>query len=193
MARPRKFGDDALLDAALTVVGRQGPQVTIAGIAAELGAPVGSLYHRVSGRDELLGRLWLREIDNFQRDLLPLTQIEDPHAAMDAAVRHIPRWCDGHRTAARVLTLFRQVDLVACTEGEVREQAIHVNDTITAAMGVLARRRYGRATPERVAILRIACQRIPYDLVRPHVGGGIPDWLEDAAVAAAHAVAERGQ
>jgi hypothetical protein len=60
MPRPAKFTPDAILKAASEIVATRGPGATTMGeIAAKIGAPSGSLYHRFQSRDELLGRLWL--------------------------------------------------------------------------------------------------------------------------------------
>ena len=47
MARPARFTDRDLLEAAATVAAAHGPgAATIQGIAKAAGAPTGSLYHR---------------------------------------------------------------------------------------------------------------------------------------------------
>lgn len=192
VARPRKFDDEDLLDAALATVALEGSGASIAAIAARLDAPVGSIYHRVAGRDELLGRLWLREIERFQAELLPHLEIDDAESAIESGVRRIATWCDEHPAEARALTLFRQERLVARVDGELRDRALHVNDEIAHAVRRLARRRYGAANRARLRLIQAAVLQVPYDMVRPYLGDRIPDWLPDAAVAAARSVAARG-
>ncbi|MBB1586604.1 MAG: TetR family transcriptional regulator [Propionibacterium sp.] len=70
MGRPPKFSEDALLDAALVVVAREGKAATTADIAAAVGGGVGSLYYRFANREVLLLALWVRSIRRFQVDFL---------------------------------------------------------------------------------------------------------------------------
>ena len=59
MGRPSKFSEEALLDAALVVVDRDGKAATTADVAAAVGAGVGSLYYRFANREVLLLALWV--------------------------------------------------------------------------------------------------------------------------------------
>ena len=60
MARPTKFTESQILDAAAAIIAAAGPgAATMSAIGTAIGAPSGSLYHRFRTRDELLGRLWL--------------------------------------------------------------------------------------------------------------------------------------
>jgi len=69
MPRPEKFTEDQTLDAAGALVAASGPSsATIAAIAAAIGAPNGSIYHRFKTRDALLGRLWLSKAAFFQNN-----------------------------------------------------------------------------------------------------------------------------
>ena len=55
MAPPRKHDTDTILDAARALALRDGPRaVSVAAIARESGAPIGTLYHRFSSRDGIL-------------------------------------------------------------------------------------------------------------------------------------------
>ena len=66
MGRPPKFTEDALLDAALTIVAQDGAAATTAAIATAAGAKPGSLYYRFPNREVLLLTLWVRSIRRFQ-------------------------------------------------------------------------------------------------------------------------------
>jgi len=70
VGRPSKFSEEALLDAALVVVDRDGKAATTADVAAAVGAGVGSLYYRFANREVLLLALWVRSIRRFQIDFL---------------------------------------------------------------------------------------------------------------------------
>ena len=102
-----------------------GGKVTIAQIAAEVGAPTGSIYHRFPFRDHLLIRLWLRAIRRFHMGLLAAPDIT-------ATSRHIPQFCRNHPIDAQVMTLFWHADLIATAPVELRNEVFHVNDSAWA-------------------------------------------------------------
>ena len=82
MARPARFSDSDLLDAAAEVAAAHGPAATtISAIAQAAGAPTGSLYHRFPSRDVLLGTLWLDLIGRFQAGWIEALEALDPEAA----------------------------------------------------------------------------------------------------------------
>jgi len=206
VGRPPKFSEDALLDAALVVVARNGKASTTADIAAAVGGGVGSLYYRFANREVLLLALWVRSIRRFQVDFLAAAgSSRDPGEALTAAAVAILRYCRGHPGEARALTLFRHEDVMARLEAgdgelaacpdDLREAVRGLNDDVFAVMGELTRRRFGSLEP--LELVRIAVQQTTYGLVRPFLGSGagpIPTWLDDmvaAMVPAALAVADR--
>lgn len=61
------FAVDDLLDAARSCVLRQGiRKTTVASVARESGAPVGSIYHRFAGIDDVLAGVWTRAVTRSQ-------------------------------------------------------------------------------------------------------------------------------
>lgn len=206
VGRPPKFSEDALLDAALVVVARDGKAATTADIAAAVGGGVGSLYYRFANREVLLLALWVRSIRRFQVDFLAAAgSSRDPGEALTAAAVAIPRYCREHPGEARALTLFRHEDVMARLEAgddelaacpdDLREAVRGLNDKVFAVMGELTRRRFGSLEP--LKLVRIAVQQTTYGLVRPFLGAGagpMPAWLDEVVVAmvpAALAVADR--
>ena len=206
VGRPAKFSEARLLDAALTVVGRDGAAATTSAIAAAMGAGIGSLYYRFANRDVLLLALWVRSVRRFQVVFLGAAcSSRDPGDALVAAAVAIPRYCREHPDEARALTLFRYEDVLArldvsdddlasCPD-DLREAVLGLNDEVFAVMGELTRRRFGSLEP--LELVRIAVQQTTYGLVRPFLGAGadpMPAWLDDvvaAMVPAALAVADR--
>ena len=205
MGRPSKFNEETLLDAALVVVDRDGKAATTAGIAAAVGARVGSLYYRFANREVLLLALWVRSIRRFQIDFLAAAGSSgDPGEALAAAAVAIPRYCRENPGEARALTLFRHAELLARLEagddelaacpGDLREAVRGLNDEVLAVLGELTRQRFGSLEP--LELVRVAVQQTPYGLVRPFLGAGagpMPAWLDDlvaAMVPAALAVAD---
>ncbi|WP_446664468.1 TetR/AcrR family transcriptional regulator [Flexivirga sp. B27] len=193
MARPAKFTDDDLLDAACSSVHTHGRDATIGQIAASAGAPVGSIYHRFGSREELLIRLWIREIRTFQRGLFKPDGSPDAAHALESAAVHVVRYCREHPAQAFALTLYRQKVAAAQAPAEVADEVRHLNDDVLETMTHLTRSYYGRATQHRLDVVRTACQQSPYGLVRPYVGrrdqtAAVPAWLDDAVRVSTRAI-----
>ena len=71
MGRIAKFGREDMARAALELAAERGPQaVTVAAIAAAIGAPTGSIYHRFDSREELLAEIWMDVVESFQRGFI---------------------------------------------------------------------------------------------------------------------------
>lgn len=192
MARPPKFSTDQILDAACSAVMRHGRDASIAQVSKEIGAPVGSIYHRFASRDELFAGLWLRSIRRFHVGLLEAAALDDAQQALIAAAVHIPRYCRGHPDDALAMTLYRQRLLLDTAPASLADEVRTVNDDVLTAMRHLCRRRYGRVTGHRLELLATAVQQCPYGLVRPYVGGEVPSWLDDVVVAATAAILALG-
>lgn len=186
VARPARYSDDDVLDAALAVVAEQGRGATVEAIATELGARVATVYHRFESRRELLAALWLRSIARFQARFLELARGDDAEEAAVAVARYIAEYCAAHPDEARALTLFRQEELAADCPSSLIEAATHVNDEIETAMVELTRRRFGHANEDTIQLMQAAIQYTPYGLVRPFIGSGLsqPAWLADVVAAA---------
>ena len=90
------------------------------------------------------------------------------------------------------MTLFRQTALLPVAPESYREEVATLNDEINAVRSDLVRRRYGQVDERRTALLVTATHMCPYGLVRPYVGGDIPDWIDEAATASAEAIAALG-
>ncbi len=91
MARPRTIGDDAVLDAAATLIGRVGPaRLTLAHVAAEAGLAPATLVQRFGSRRGLLLAVARRAIDLdavFPEGKDPLEAVVSGLAALTAGVR----------------------------------------------------------------------------------------------------------
>ena len=110
MGRIARFSYDAFVDAALQIVAERGPAaVTVAAIAGEVGAPVGSVYHRFLSRDILLAEAWLKVVSSFQAGFL---QTLEKGGGLDAAL-YTPCWVRSHPAEARILLLYRRDELVS--------------------------------------------------------------------------------
>jgi AcrR family transcriptional regulator len=184
VARPAKFSEASILDAATVVVARHGPGATIAQVAAELGAPVGSLYYRFPSREALMVSLWVRSIRRFHEGLFAAAALEDPDRALIESALHIPRFCRMHPEVAATMVLFRHEAAVRTAPESIRDEVVRLNDPLLLLQADLIRRRWGRVTPTRTRLISIAVRQSPYGLVRPYVGGDLPVWLDDVVEAA---------
>lgn len=194
VSRAAKFSDDDVLDAAQAALVGVGRDAGISVIAAELGGPVGSIYHRFGSREEVLARLWLRSVDRFHARLFATAAkpAAGPHEVLVSLAAQVPAYCRRHRDEAVALTLFRAAALATSGPESVRHAAAHVNDGLLAMVGDLARQRFGRADRETLDLVATAIQVCPYGLVRPYLGRPVPKRIDRATVAAADAILRLG-
>lgn len=192
MARPARFSDDDVLDAAARAFHAHGHGVSLAQVASELGGPTGSIYHRFASRDDLLTALWLRSIRRFHGGLMDAYALPDPREALLAATRHIPRYCRERPVDALAMTLYRQPVLAGTASARYREDVEHVNDEVDAAMRRLVPARYGEPSERGYRLIWVGTRLSPYGLVRPFVGSDVPDWLDDVCVASARGILALG-
>jgi hypothetical protein len=192
MARPVRFSKDDILDGAAQALMQVGPNLSIATIARQIDGPSGSIYHRFRSREELLIQLWLRSIRRFQVGFLSACTINDPHVAITKAASHIISYCREQPQDALAMTLYRHARLIDSAPAALKADVEHINDEITGAVADLCLRRYDAATTRHREILALAIKQTPYGIVRPYVGSSVPDWLDEAAIAAAIAIAQLG-
>jgi AcrR family transcriptional regulator len=172
MARPARFTDRDLLQAAAEVAATHGPTAaTIQAIAKAAGAPTGSLYHRFASRDVLLGTLWLDLVGRFQAGWIEAMEAGDT----EAAALHTPNWVRSHATEARLLLLHRREDFLAGDwPPDLAERAAHVNDRAGGVLRAFTRAELGDDLPATVRRVRFALVQIPYAAVRPYLEAGQP-------------------
>ncbi|MFE5328146.1 TetR/AcrR family transcriptional regulator [Embleya sp. NPDC056575] len=105
MARPPRYDETDLLEAAVHVAAAHGPAaVTMAAVARACGAPSGSVYHRFPQRAVLLAELWLRTVGEFHEGYFAaLASHPEPHDAVGAAARHVVAWSRANPERAAVL------------------------------------------------------------------------------------------
>ncbi len=192
VARPAKFTADQILDAARDATVEHWRDTTIAHVAERVGAPVGSIYHRFPSRDALFGSLWARSIRRFHEGLLITAEIEDARASMAAMARHIPRFCRESPGDAKAMTLYRLPDLLEKVPAGQRAELATINDDVDAGLRRVAARRYGRLTDQQYRLALIGTRQCPYGLVRPLIGGDIPQEFDVICVAATEGILALG-
>ncbi|MEV6279747.1 TetR/AcrR family transcriptional regulator [Nocardia sp. NPDC051832] len=188
MARPRRFTDDQILDAARDLLAD--PATTrpaIAAISAASGIHTGSIYVRFASREELLARLWLRSIRRFHVGLIAALAGPDP---LLAAATYLTRYCREHPTEARAMKMFRRDELLEVGPEELRAEIATVNDHMNAALRAAVLAEFGSADDHHMAIATAAIKAIPYGLVREYIAAAapIPEWVDAIAATATSAV-----
>ncbi|WP_431930393.1 TetR/AcrR family transcriptional regulator [Nonomuraea jabiensis] len=184
MGRSAKFDSGQILDAALEIVAERGPAAaTMAAIAAWMGAPVGSIYHRFATRDLLLAELWIRGIGRFQQGLIEALEADDA----ESVVLHTVRWCRENPAEAAVLLLYRKEDLAAQWPEELGDRLAGLNAAAQAAFTAFARRRDAEPDWNRLVFALID---VPLGAVRRHITdrNPPPPWVDDLVLTASKAV-----
>ncbi|MEV6254465.1 TetR/AcrR family transcriptional regulator [Nocardia sp. NPDC051929] len=188
MARPRRFTDEQILDAARDLLADPATtRPTIAAISAASGVHTGSIYVRFASREELLARLWLRSIQRFHIGFVAALSGADP---LLAAAMHLPRYCREHPTEARAMKMFRREELLEVGSAELRADIAGVNDRMNDALRAAVAAECGEADEHHMAIAVAAVKAIPYGLVREYIANAvaIPDWVDDVTATATAAV-----
>ncbi|NPU84461.1 MAG: TetR/AcrR family transcriptional regulator [Syntrophaceae bacterium] len=173
MGRKPHFTNDQFADAALELISEGGPKaVTISAIAARIGAPVGSVYHRFQSRERILAEAWLHLAESFQEGFISLLEKDD---AVEAAL-YTPRWVRRYPKEARVLLLHRREELVAGPwPQEIRRRAEKLEGDLRAALAAFSLRFFG--SPEKALIRRTVFALIDVPLAavrRPLEEGRLP-------------------
>ena len=87
VARPKTITDERLLAAALVVIGRRGPEFTVADVAAEAGVSVGTIAQRFGSKSGLLQEISrLATRDAVSRMRAAASVHEDPVEGLRAAL-----------------------------------------------------------------------------------------------------------
>lgn len=189
MAPPRKHDTEHILDAARTIVLRDGPRAaSVAAIARESEAPVGTLYHRFGSRDGILAAAWLRAVQNFQRRALEAAAHPDPLEAAVAMATSPVRFAREQRDDARLLLAVRRDDLLdADPDDGFRARLAAINAPLEAEVIRLTRALRGRADERSIAAVARAVVDLPSSCLRRHLRDSreLPSWLERDLGAAA--------
>lgn len=195
MGAPRKHDTDRILDAARTLALRDGPRAaSVAAIAAESGAPVGTLYHRFGNRDGLLAATWLRALERFQeRALAAATRAGDPVGSGVGMARAVVAFARDLPEDAQLLLGLRRDDLLDAAPGaDLRARLDEINAPLEAEVRRLALELHGTDDERAVEAVTGATVDLPYGAVRRHARrvGGLPSWLEDDVSDAARTLLE---
>lgn len=187
------FSTDALLDAAREVVLQRGPRAaTITAIAAEAGAPVGSIYHRFDSVDEMLAQAWLRAVRRTHAVWPQTVTTQSP--AIDVIIELALALFD-HCVADPLDALLldrlpgedvRNLRLSPDTLGQIDE----AEKATTYLMTELARALLGRARGGDVDLLVLAIVDMPFSFAKRYLlqGQRLPRTRRDRLPGAVRAV-----
>lgn len=192
VGRPAKFSTDQILDAARDAAVDHWRDTTIAHVADRVGAPVGSIYHRFVSRDVLFGTLWARSVRRFHEGLLVAGQIQDPHASLAAMSRHVPEFCRTNPGDAKAMTLYRLPDLLQKVPPDLQAGLSEINDDVNTSLRRVTQARYGQDTDHHYRLSLVATRQCPYGLIRPLIGGDIPEEFDAICAAATHGILALG-
>ncbi|WP_067696326.1 TetR/AcrR family transcriptional regulator [Nocardia jejuensis] len=191
MAPPRKHDTDVILDAARTLVLRDGPRAAgVAAIADASGAPVGTLYHRFGNRNGVLTAAWIRALERFQSGVLAAAATEDPVEAAVAMSAAAVAFGRESRDDAKLLLNLRPSDLLdGAPDTEFRDRLAGMNEPLIAALRRIALAVYGADGPREIDAVSRAVVDLPYAALRRHAHADtLPDWLDDDLAAATRAL-----
>lgn len=184
MARPSRYDESVLLDAAVRLAATAGPAgVTMAAVVRESGAPNGSVYHRFPQRAVLLAELWLRTVEQFQEGYLAaLGSRPEPQLAGGAAARHVVAWSRAFPEQATVLLHGAEAFGRAEWPEQYVRRARRGNQRVRDMVAGLADR-LGATTAVDVERVALAVIDLPLAVVRRHLRGGaaLPAHAEDLA------------
>ena len=192
MPRPARYDNDQIVAAAAAVAAKHGPsRATIARIAGALSAPTGSIYHRFTSRDVLLGEVWLTTVEKFQGDFAVHLQAPNAKVAGLNAAHSVARWVRKHPQEARILMLYRSEDFFAGTwPKEMSQRALKLRAEMSDALRRFCRRLLGKTDRASMSAVTFALVEAPYAAVRKYVKAGEPPppFANDLIEATYHAV-----
>lgn len=169
MVRLAKYTDDSFIDSAIRIAAQCGiGAVSMASIAANAGAPIGSLYHRFDSRNTVLARAWLKVRADFRAEVSCHWAGGDTWRAVESLVA----WCRSKPVYARFMLAsdeapdFGELTPALRAEIEADQAALDAAfarcvDTLPAHAGV----------PEHV--LRFVLIGAPVAIVKPFLSQGM--------------------
>jgi AcrR family transcriptional regulator len=190
VARPARFGDDVILDAALQVVADHGPHAaTTDAVADRMGGRAGSIYYRFATKDHLLAALWMRCARTGQAGLFQALARDNLDEALAAAVLHYPRWSRTNPAPARILAAYGREQLTPRWPDDMAAALENVNNDLATAVAEFTTRWYPNVTPARRRAMTFAVLDLPPSAIRRYLLAGRtpPASLDPSILAGARA------
>ena len=191
MGRPQLHSEDAILDAARTLVLDGGARsATLNAIADASGAPKGSIYHRFASLNDLLAAMWARAVHRSQNAFLAALDEPDAMNAAIACALSIHDFAQREPADARLLASLRREDLIERVEApRLRRELAELNRPLREALAELARRLFADATRGELESTVFAVVDLPIGAIRRHLiaGAPLPETIRDQLTAAVRA------
>jgi AcrR family transcriptional regulator len=170
MGRSAQYDKEQFISGALKLLAESGPTgVTMKAVAEEIGAPIGSVYHRFASRDVLLAELWLRVVESFQQHFLSALEGDD---GLQAAL-HTPRWVRKHPKEGRVLLLYRREDLIKNEwPGDIKAQAARLSKELNTGIRSFVMKKFGRIAKKNLERTVFVLIDVPHAAVRRYLEAG---------------------
>lgn len=181
MVRTARFDAEAFVSAATALVAAGGPDAaTLTAIAARVGAPTGSVYHRFPSRAAILAAAWLKAHAAFSARICPLLE----QGAGRAAALALVGWARAEPEAAALLLLHDTESVLADAPPPAQLQAVRdeqqaLDRSFSTYMSLVAPT--AAVDPAAVARARFRLFDGPIALLRPTLGrpGGVPPYVDD--------------
>lgn len=184
MVRTARFDSDAFVAAATSLVAAGGPDAaTLTAIAARVGAPTGSVYHRFPSRAAILAAAWLKAHAGFAARVRPMLERGDGRRAALALVD----WARSDPEAAALLLLHEAESVLADAPPPAQLDAVRAEQQALDRAFATYMSLVSPATAEDPAAIARARFRLfdgPIALLRPTLGrpGGVPAYVDDLVV-----------
>lgn len=181
MVRTARFDADAFVCAATSLVAAGGPDAaTLTAIAARVGAPTGSVYHRFPSRAAILAVAWLKAHAGFSACVRPALEGGDGRAAALALVA----WARSEPEGAALLLLHAAESVLADAPPPALLDAVQAEQqaldrAFATYMSIVAPA--AADDPAAIARARFRLFDGPIALLRPTLGrpGGVPAYVDD--------------
>lgn len=175
MARPARFDEDTILQAALQVVHAYGPaRLTTDAVAEQMGGHVGSIYYRFPTKDHLLARLWIRSARAGQVGALAALRETDLEKAFENAALHYPRWSRSEPAHAQILAAYGREQLIQQVPDDLAHELDQLNVDLGAAVDAFAARWYGETRAAYRRASTFALLDLPASAIRRYLLAGKP-------------------
>ncbi|MGH9029736.1 MAG: TetR/AcrR family transcriptional regulator [Acidimicrobiales bacterium] len=149
---------DQILEGALRCFDRLGvTATTVDDIRAESGASVGSIYHHLGSKGDILATLYSEAVSAYRSGLLDALRSEpDVRRALRGAVRFHVGWMEGHQHLARLMLRWDESELTHSGRVRLRKEAGRFNQELGAWLDEAAGRGViRRLAPELYAALLV--------------------------------------
>jgi len=159
MGRKSYFDRNEIIDAALDIISREGLKaLTMQSLAQKIHAPVGSIYHRFSSRDELLAALWLKIVKSFQEGFLADLNTDGQQAAL-----YTIKWVRANPKEAHILHLYRREELSSGTwPEEFKQKVADLSRELDDGIRTFVKKRFGRVTKDALERTVFAIIDVPF-------------------------------